>query len=412
MRSVLGFDGSARSLLVDLASSGGVTLFLDGLDFFNDNERLTVKDLVSEASEVPGFNVIATARRDFGPEEPNWVPAAAVERLGQADPVTVCELSTSEVSELRAIAPELGSLLAESHPARAVTRNLFRLSRLANRPGAAQVPRTEIDMAEQWWKSADGAPDTLHRDRARVLKDLSEQTLDHREPLDTKSHPALPVDGLVQSQTLRDLGDDSMAFYHDVLRDWAVANLLYFHPEARDRLPLDQPAPAFLIRGVELAARMALERHKDDSRWREWIDKVSRGEAHGSWRRAFLLASVRSEIHSELLERVSDFLLGNQARVLRELVRTVMAVDGRAATEFVAYKGARGEQLYVPNGSSWVHLIRWLLSVGENLPAAAIPDVAGLYAGWCVLGVGMLKKIRMFLWLYSSVPGSLALSGT
>ena len=52
MRSVLGFDGSARSLLVDLASSGGVTLFLDGLDFFNDNERLTVKDLVSEASEV------------------------------------------------------------------------------------------------------------------------------------------------------------------------------------------------------------------------------------------------------------------------------------------------------------------------------------------------------------------------
>ena len=195
-----------------------------------------------------------------------------------------------------------------------------------------------------------------------------------------------------------------MTVWHSITTccDWAVANLLYFHPEARDRLPLDQPAPAFLIRGVELAARMALERHKDDSRWREWIDKVSRGEAHGSWRRAFLLASVRSEIHSELLERVSDFLLGNQARVLRELVRTVMAVDGRAATEFVAYKGARGEQLYVPNGSSWVHLIRWLLSVGENLPAAAIPDVAGLYAGWCVLGVGMLKKIRMFLWLYSS----------
>ena len=52
MRSVLGFDGSARSLLVDLASSGGATLFLDGLDFFNDDERLTVSDLVREASTM------------------------------------------------------------------------------------------------------------------------------------------------------------------------------------------------------------------------------------------------------------------------------------------------------------------------------------------------------------------------
>ena len=401
MRSVLGFDGSARSLLVDLASSGGATLFLDGLDFFTDDEKLTVRDLVREASEVPGFNVVATARRDFGREEPNWLPEKALKRLGQADLVTVGELSTAEVSELMAIAPELGALLAESHPARAVARNLFRLSRLANRPGDGQVPRTEVDMAEQWWKSADGAQDETHLERARVLKDLAEQTLAQRESLETASHPTSPLYALIQSQTLRVLGHDRMAFHHDVLRDWAVANLLYFHLDTRDRLPLEQPAPASLLRGVELASRMALERHKDDSSWREWIDEVSRGEAHGSWRRAVLLAPVGSEIDSELLERVSDCLLAKQARVLRELIRTVMAVDGRAATESVAYTTGRGEQLYVPTGPSWIRLIRWLLTVGEDLPAAAIPDVARLYTGWCVLGVGLPRKIRMFLWLYS-----------
>ena len=401
MRSVLRFDGSARSLLFDLASSGGATLFLDGLDFFTDNERLTVRDLVREASEVPGFSVIATARRDFGLEEPNWLPEASLGRLGQANPVTVVELSTTEVSELQATAPELRALLAESHPARAVTRNLFRLSRLANRPGGGQVPRTEVDMAEQWWKSADGTQDATRLKRARVLKDLAEQTLAQRESLETCSHPTSALNALIRSQTLRCLGHDRMAFHHDVLRDWAVANLLYSYPDTRDRLPLDQPAPASLVRGVELAARMALERHEDDSGWREWLDQVSHGETHGSWRRAVLLATVGSEIDCELLERVSDFLLGNQARVLRELIRTVMAVDGRAATEFVAYATGRDEQLYVPSGSSWVRLIRWLLMVGEDLPAAAIPDAARLYAGWCVPGFSLPRRIRMMVWLYS-----------
>ena len=409
MRSVLRFGGTARDLLVDLASSGGATLFLDGLDFFTEEERLTARDLVHEASDVPGFEVIATARRDFGLEEPNWLPEAALEKLGRAESVLVGELSTAEVSELQAIPPGLGALLAESHPARAVTRNLFRLSHLTNRPGGGPIPSTEVDMAEQWWRSADGVRDALHRERARVLKDLAQQTLDRREPLETKSHPASPVDALVQSQTLRDLGDDRMAFHHDVLRDWAVANLLYFHPDTQDRLPLDRPPPAPVVRGVELAARMALERHNDDSRWRELLDKFSHENAHGSWRRAVLLAPVRSEIDNAPLETVSDVLLADQGRILRELIRTVLAVDGRAATEFAAHGTDVPEDLYIPAAPSGVSLIRWLLALGEKIPPNAIPDVARLYKGWCALGVGFPRKIRMMLWLYSRA-GSVSVS--
>ena len=400
MRSVLGFDGSARNLLVDLASSGGATLFLDGLDFFTDSEQLTVKDLVREASEVPGFNVIATARRDFGQEEPSWLPSAALDNLGRTESVMVGELSTAEVRELRAIAPEVGALLAESHPARSVTRNLFRLSRLTNLPVDRQVLRTEVDMAEQWWKSADGTRNALHRHRARVLKDLSKQTLGRREPLDTKSHPPSAVDALVQSQTLRDLGSDRMVFHHDVLRDWAVANLLHSHPDFQDRLSLTQSAPAALVRGVELAARMALERNADGSRWRELLAKVSHEDVHGSWRRAVLLAPVRSEIDVTPLDAVSDILLADQGRVLRELIGTVLAVDGRAASEFAGEIDIL-EDLYIPIAPSWIRLIRWLLTVGENVPPKAIPDVARLYAGWCALGVGAPRKIRMILWVFS-----------
>ena len=389
MRSRLGFDGSAHDLLVDLASTGGATLFVDSLDFFSDDERLTVKDLVREAAGVPGFAVIATARKDFAVEEPNWLPGDALDRLGRSAPVVIEELGTAEIHELSAAAPGLAALLSETHPARAVARNLFRLARLAGRPASDELPRTEVDMAEQWWRSADGNYDSDHRARKRVLADLAKQTLMRTEPLNVASHPEWAVDALVHSQTLRDLGEDRMAFRHDVYRDWAIANLVYSLPDTKEHLRLDRPTPATHVRGIELAARMALERGSSDSQWWQLFHEVSPEGAHGSWHRAVLLATVRSEIDIVLLQRVSDHLLACGASVLRELIRTVMAVDVRPARDFAAASmdpGLIPDDMTLPGAPSWWRLILWLLEVGESLPARAIPEVLKLYEGWCVLG--------------------------
>jgi hypothetical protein len=127
MRAVLGFDGTARDLLSDLAADGGGVLFLDNLDFFDDEERLTAIDLLREAAKIPGMSVIATARRDFGVAEPSWLPADVIGQLGQAKPVVIDELSDAETEELRQAASQLRALLADNHPARQVARNLFRL---------------------------------------------------------------------------------------------------------------------------------------------------------------------------------------------------------------------------------------------------------------------------------------------
>ena len=90
MRTALAFRDTARALLVDLASSGGAALFVDGLDSFSEEERPTVADLVREAAEIPRFSVVATTRRGFGGEdnEPEWLPADALDRLGRV-PVTI-----------------------------------------------------------------------------------------------------------------------------------------------------------------------------------------------------------------------------------------------------------------------------------------------------------------------------------
>lgn len=386
MRDMLGFDGTAHDLLTDLAADGGAVLFIDNLDFFDEAERSTVVDLVREAAGIPGFFVIATARRQFGIDEPNWLPSEALDRLGRTEPIMLGELSEAEVDEVRHAAPKLVSLLAENHPASAVTRNLYRLARLASQPTASTSLRTEVDMAEQWWKTADGEYDDGHRDRARLLKALAESALSQFGVLDVRQHPAEAVDALVKSETLSDLGNDRVVFRHDVLREWAIGNLLHVEPTMIERLPLDRPASAALARGAELAALMALERTADGIRWQSFLERVSGKQVHGSWRRAVLLALVRSEISWQLLARVSNLLFANRASMLRELIRIVMAVDVEPASKMFQALGIDPSLIpssfNVPNSPSWYRLIAWLLSLGESLPVAIIPDVVDLYTMW------------------------------
>ena len=410
MRAALGFEGTARELLVDLAAAGGAALLIDGLDSFPEDERHTVVDLVREAAEIPGFRVLAASRPGYGGEddEPAWLPADALDRLGRAGPVSVGELGAEEVRELRDAAPELALLLSDTHPARTIARNLFRLERLARQPEGDRQFRTEIDMAEDWWRSADGK-EGGRRERDRLLKALGKQAL-VSVTLNAEAHPAAAVDALVRSGTLRDLGSDRMAFCHDILLDWAVANLLFEEPDIVDSLPLDRPAPARLARGFELAARMNLERAPDDAGWRFLLDRTNRESMHSSWRRAILLAVVRSEIGSELLDTVATSILANDARLLRELIRTVQAVEVRPLSEFLAQLGAdvpnTAADLYLPSDPSWTRLTLWLLGLGDDLPEAAVRDTAAFFTASCA---GILNRQEigsaMAHWFYRRLEG-------
>jgi hypothetical protein len=137
----------------------------------------------------------------------------------------------------------------------------------------------------------------------------------------------------------------------------AIANLLFSDPALVQKLPFDRPTPAGLPRGVELAARMTIEHAPGSVGWKSFLDAVSKDGHHGSWRRAALLALVRSEIGNELLKRASAHLFDNKAEVLRELVRLVMAVDVDPGTKRFSGLGVDPRLipvgLNVPNGLSW-----------------------------------------------------------
>ena len=390
-RAHLGFDGAARDLLVELAAEGMGVLFVDNLDLFTPEERTTVNDLLRAAATVPGYSVIATARPDFGREETPWLASDALNQLGCTAPIAVGELDDTEVEELIAAAPSLAGLLSSTHPARDVTRNLFRLARLASRPQDAPILRTEVDMAEEWWTTADG-PQQGRRDRERVLRFLSEQAFEPVATFDVSSQPASAVDSLVHSETLRDYGSDRVGFRHDVLREWAIAKIVDIDGTAIDRLPLNGPASALLARGIELHARSLIESASDDIAWSSLLVRLTGSGIHGSWRRAALLALVRTEASSEALAKASARLLENGGAMLRELIRTAMAVDVQSAREMFAGSGIDvsllPESFVVPSGPSWSRLIVWILKLGDQLPDACIPDVVDLFSGWSMAMLG------------------------
>jgi hypothetical protein len=391
-RGALGFDGSARELLVELSASGTGLLFIDNLDLFTVEEQATVNDLLRAVATVPGFSVIATARRDFGGDESSWLAQDALDQLGRAQPVMIGELDDTEVEELHAAAPSLAGLLSSTHPARDVTRNLYRLARLAMRPANAPILRTEVNMAEEWWNTADG-PSEGRRKRQRVLRHLAEQALGAAATFDVSSQPPGPVDDLVTSETLRDYGNDRVGFRHDVLREWAIAKFIGLGGDTLQRLPFNKPAPAFLARSFELYGRSLIEGVQDNQAWSALLDRLTGPGIHGSWRRAALLALVRSEAAPQALVTAMPKLFAEGGAVLNELIRTTMAVDVQPGREMFVGSGIDVELLpgnfTVPSGPSWFRLIVWLLALGDELPGECVPDVVDLFNAWSLAFLGL-----------------------
>lgn len=390
MKAAIEYDGTGRDLMAELSLSGAAIVFIDNLDFFRAEEQTTVRDIVRFASQTPNIWVIATARVEFAKTEPNWLPKDVLNSLGQTDPVLIEELDDAEVSELKEQAQRLSQLLSDSHPARAIVRNLFRLSRLANRSDSDRWPATEAEMAQQWWDLADGRNDVGLRERSRLLRRLTEHSLSSTQPYDATSENAHVLDYLVATGTLRDYGNDRVTFRHDVLREWGIANLVFGEHGFGSHFQLAERATPDMARGAELAARIALEQPDGIKLWHEIL--ASLANAHETWRRAVLLSLVRSELSIKILVTAGPVLLENDAAFFKDLARYVTAVEFESATDRMRARGLKPEGVppgwQVPRNRSCGHLVGWLLLVSANLPPSAVPDAVKVYSAYLIGTLG------------------------
>ncbi|OUS04246.1 hypothetical protein A9Q96_14940 [Rhodobacterales bacterium 52_120_T64] len=390
LRHKLEFCGNAKEFLTEVSASGSSIICIDNLDFFSERERVTVKDLVRAAKDVPGVQIIATSRTRLEYDEPNWLPADILDELGHAPVVTIGELSDQEVNELTAEDPKLAALLKEDHPAERVARNLFRLSRLALLQHDDSRLHTEVDLVKIWWKTGDGRDDDSRRDRQRLLTSMAQHYTQSIGLFSSAEYSTSAIQQLVGSETLLDHGNDQVSFKHDVLREWAVASLYDFQRNALETIDLGNSGSQSLLRSYELQTQMMLE-SGDKPGWVERIKKLSQSDVHRSWQRVTLLAIVHSEASSQLLKDMTAELLADEANIAQQLVALVIASESQSLQE--AFSEFDGKLSIIPAGVvapknlSWGRLVVWLLTL-EQIPNQLIPVAVDLMRNWMIVFVG------------------------
>ena len=414
MAAVIECPVGLNVLLNELGCGGGATLFVDNIDQIDDADAwLTLRDLLRGVLESPGWRAVFTVRSD----NEEW-RANLPDELRQVPFVTlrVNALSDSEANMLRAANPALSALLAPDHPARAMARNLFYLSRLMDLTvGETRTLVNETDLARTWWRFGGGRSEAGRFERLKLLRNLGARVI--REPgkaafsaddLDSKT-----VEELLHVESLReDRAGATIAFWHDTLRDWTIGFLLDEKPELREALPTDPPVPGTLARGLEVAARLALASDTTGANWLSLLAAFEGEGCHGSWRRPVLMALPRSENAFELFERVEPALVADKGRRLKEIIQLMLAVETTPLAELLRHvqnpptiSETVAARMVMPSGSSWMPLVAWLALRSDRLPSAIIPDAAKLFQLWLVVaqaGAPELNQLvvqRLYEWL-------------
>lgn len=391
----LGIVSSAKEFLGDLAASGGATIFVDSLDMFTDPGRQrTVSELLRAASAIPGFSVIATGRTISNADPEPWLADDILAAFGGTRVVRVSELTEAEVAILVDQAPGLARLLDAHHPAAGLARNLYRLSRLLKVPSATEI-RTEAALAQLWWTSADGAVTDDVRPAQRILADLAARSLKAETGLELSSDSSARTH-LLDALTLKEVRRDRLAFYHDVLRDWAIGNFIVEDPARLDALDLTVRVSPIAARGIEFAGRLMLETKPDCAAWIDLLHRLSPKGAHSSWRRQAMLAMVRSEAGFELLGKYSTALLNDSGALLVDLITTIAAVETVATTDIM--RKPDGSKVDLPRSfrtnttGSAIWVLRWVLDHVDQIPMPAIAAVVELIE----ILLHLLKEIPTF----------------
>lgn len=414
MARVIGCPVARNELLNELGCGGAATLFVDNIDQIDDAEVwLTLRDLLRGVLECAGWRAVFTVRSDNQewranlPDELRQSPFATL----RVDP-----LSDTEANVLRAGNPALSALLAADHPARAMARNLFYLSRLMDlTAGETLVLANEIDLAKTWWRFGGGRSEAGKFERLKLLRGLGERLI--RQPglaafgadeLDSKT-----VEELLHVESLReDRAGATVAFWHDTLRDWTVGFLLDERPDLREALPTDRPVPGALARGLEIAARLALQGDATGALWLALLAEFERDGCHGSWRRPVLMALPRSENALELFGRVEAALIADKGRRLKEIIHLMIAVETTPLAQIFARaqipvpaSNAYAARMVVPSGPTWMPIVVWVLLLSDRLPSAVIPDAAKLLQLWLIATQSQTSDInqvviqRLYEWL-------------
>jgi hypothetical protein len=411
MANAYGCHVSLEHLLNELGCGSGATLFIDNIDQIEgEADRATICDLLGGIKNAPGWRVVTTgssSSREWSVELP-FDPS-------EIGTVELEDLSDDEAAVLAVGNGAIGLLLVRGHPAEKLARNLFYLARLVQlAPQNPSTIATELDLARLWWSYAGGrGEDNDFLARRIVLRAMAKAIIANpREVGVDVDHldPAMVTELLKLGVLRYEIPGTTVAFRHDVLRDWTVGFVV---DENRLFTGLNKQAllPVSLVRGLELAATIALSEDDGGNLWRNLVADAQNDGDHPSWVRPILLALPRAAKSYEHLVANQSLLLADEAKLLQRLMRLMLSADTEPASRVVARVRPDTpvtksfSDIVLPKGLEWVAVLAWLHSIADDLPGAIVPELVRMLRGWFMLTQGAIPSLNgqlvelVFTWL-------------
>lgn len=379
---------SLSRIIAELGTAPSPCLYIDGLDRIESPSSWSlIRDLFDAIARSPAasrWSVVATVRSSavsYRTVRPlDALPGFRRERIAVSD------FGPEELETIAAAVPHIAPLLRSGGRASSLATRPFLLSLLAHRQGHPALETkgrvlTEIDLMEIVW--TDGGP--LWRKRQDLLLELGRVRLKSTTgDLRLSSPDYEALESLVNDEIIR---EDSVTrrirFSHDILEDWVLSLVLEHLERPVSDIIREAGGASWLVDAVQIRAMQMLERDTTAGQWAKLLVELTASDLSPMWRRAVLVAPVRSTRSMELLTLVGSQLLAGEAALLRDLMVALRTVEVDPASDKLIDSMFPGETdsrklelahlFAIPRPRPWSAFFSWLLQQLHDLPANLFP---------------------------------------
>lgn len=385
-------------LLAEMGAAGTATLYIDGIDRINPDQKRIILDILNAIEANPGLSnwrVLATSR-DQGLETYRaWFPTTFYRDTPIGD-VQVEPFNDDEALALAKEKPALRYLLMGAPSVKAIARRPFFAAVLARSfcDGTTE-PQTEVDLINAWWaRAGHDAQAEIIPQRQRALLDIAEKGVANLGKNVTARSLAQPtfahISALKSDLLLRGSnGDASFSFSHDIFFEWTFFRLLIDLGDTWIEGVEQAGEPPLLGRVIGLLAQHSIA---EPGKWSASYAALDQSALRPQWRREWLTAppftSAFVNRHKEFTELVTanDYVLVEKLLVWFQAQHTIpspailaRSPSGQSGLDRVGL----AELLSWPSDfTSWGRFLDWLLPLTATLPVRLLPRVVEIFSVW------------------------------
>ncbi|TSD87573.1 ATP-binding protein [Mycobacterium sp. KBS0706] len=405
---VLDVCNDPATILREFGCSGEPILFIDGIDKIDEpSEQVTVNDLIRTIANsecLERWRIVTTVRAQNLQHIETWLDVDALKRLGIAT-VTVEALGRTELSVIAAEQARLAPLLRQSGGLDVILSRPFfidALLSLAHNTPDAQLPATEVELLQLWWRlgGSDRQDFSAAQHRRNALMQLAAQLASApNKPLRISSVSPEAIAELKAAGVLRDkdLGH-SVVFTHDIYEEWTLCEFLIVDRDGIVAALTQAKEPQALIRPAQLLGTYLLETEPSSDAWEALLRATADEALRPVWHRAVLTSCLQSTRAALLLEKLTDFLLADDAARLRRLLVAVRTIEVVPNPIFLnekifpdlepADRVKMAEHSAIPKIPTWLRFLDWLISHLDFLTPKLIPDLIPTLYTWQIAWQG------------------------